>query len=121
MTDTAMVPVHACPACGWKQVSPGRCQRCRAVVAPTQVPPVGEVMASTVIHRVPPDVLVEAPYAVASVRLDDGLEVVALSSAEARLSPGERVLLSVAQVRRDEEETWAFQAAPLERSRGAGR
>lgn len=120
MTDTAVLHVNACPECGWRQVPPGRCQRCRTGVVPSEARALGEVLASTVIERVPPEVLVAAPYMALSVHLDDGLEVVAIASVDERLVPGARVSLSAVQVARDGAQTWAFEAALLEASQGSG-
>lgn len=66
------------------------------------------VLAVTSVWRVPPDVLLEAPYLVAVVRAGEGPELVAVGDEKDEIAVGERVGLVRDEVARDGEtaELW---------------
>lgn len=111
MSSPASIEVFRCTSCGGLQIASDPCQRCRGVLAVTEIPASGEVRASTVVERVPPVVLCEVPYGVAHVRLDAGLELQALFAATEALAPGDRTDVGCSTVTRGEDQTLAFVAS----------
>ena len=63
----------------------------------------GEVLAVTTVARVPDDVVLAPPYAVALVRLVDGAESFGVADADDNLRVGDRVVLDLDEVVRDGE------------------
>jgi uncharacterized OB-fold protein len=110
MTTAAVLEAYRCRACSWLQFSGRRCDRCRGAVLGAQVEPVGNVVAVTVLERVPPGVLCSAPYAIALVQLTDGPELLAISDASEDLRVADAVEIERVRVDSQEESTWTWTA-----------
>lgn len=90
--------IQSCPACGHRwQFARAVCPACGAADAATvEACGLGTVWSATVVHRAPvPELDVAGGYAIALVRLDEGPRI--MCRAEAGLSIGERVLVSVGE------------------------
>jgi uncharacterized OB-fold protein len=82
-----------CDSCGFAQLAERRCDRCHSETLRREIAAAGAVLAATVVERAPDDVVLEAPFAMALVRLDDGPQLLAVAPGPERFEPGARVTI----------------------------
>jgi uncharacterized OB-fold protein len=96
-----------CPSCGARYASTRAiCLDCGGrELAPCLLSPTGRVSTFTVVHQTPPGAVVDPPYVIAQVMLDDGPAVTSVLTGidPARAEVGLRVELTLIEVRRDDD------------------